>query len=111
MIKLARIVPVITTSALAANDVLAPQLDSVVLAEIRSLEDKKEYTSERYSNLVFTNYYPKHVLRMPIDKWPNPVNRAFANINGEMYLTMQGPSEFSVVGNAKLKDWDRSTDL
>ena len=94
-----------------ANDVLGPQLDSEVLAEIRTLEADQDYTNPRYSELVFTHYYPEHVLRMPLDKWPDPVNRAFAKINSEMYVTMQGPSEFGVVGNAKLKAWDRTTDL
>ncbi len=94
-----------------ANEVLGPQLDPDVLAEIRALEAKKEYTNPKYSELVFTHYYPKHVLRMPLDTWPDPVNRAFAKINTEMYVTMQGPSEFGIVGDAKLKKWDRSMDL
>ena len=94
-----------------ANDVLGPQLDPTVLAEIRALEAKGEYTNPKYSDLVFKHYYPKHVLRMPLEKWPDPVNRAFAKINGDMYLTMQGPSEFGIVGDAKLKNWDRKNDL
>ncbi len=94
-----------------ANEVLGPQLDSAVLAEIRELEAKEDYSNPRYDELVVTNYYPKHVLRMPLEEWPDPVNRAFANINLDMYVTMQGPSEFGVVGNAKLKNWDRKADL
>lgn len=94
-----------------ANDVLGPQLDAEVLAEIRSLEANQDYTNPRYSELVFTHYYPKHVLRMPLEKWPNPVNRAFAKINQGLYVTMQGPSEFGIVGDAKLKEWDRRIDL
>ena len=94
-----------------ANEVLGPQLDSAVLAEIRELEAKEDYSNPRYEELVVTNYYPKHVLRMPLEEWPDPVNRAFANINLDMYVTMQGPSEFGVVGNAKLKNWDRKADL
>ena len=94
-----------------ANEVLGPQLDSAVLAEIRELEAKEDYSNPRYDELVVTNYYPKHVLRMPLEEWPEPVNRAFANINLDMYVTMQGPSEFGVVGNAKLKNWDRKADL
>lgn len=94
-----------------ANDVLGPQLDSAVLAEIRELEAKGDYANPRYNELVVTNYYPKHVLRMPLEEWPDPVNRAFANINLDMYITMQGPSEFGVVGDAKLKNWDRKAEL
>ena len=94
-----------------ANEVLGPQLDPEVLAEIRALEARQEYTNPRYSELVYTYYYPKHILRMPLEDWSDPVNRAFANINYEMYVAMQGPSEFGVVGDAKLKNWDRAMDL
>ncbi len=94
-----------------ANEVLGPQLDAEVLAEIRTLEANQDYLNPRYGELVFTYYYPEHVLRMPLEKWPNPVNRAFAKINNGLYVTMQGPSEFGIVGDAKLKNWDRSKDL
>ncbi|MEO9849493.1 MAG: proline iminopeptidase-family hydrolase [Reichenbachiella sp.] len=94
-----------------ANEVLGPQLDPDVLAEIRALEASEDYANPRYADLVFTHYYPNHVIRMPLDQWPDPVSRAFAKINTDMYVTMQGPSEFGVVGDAKLKNWDRTQDL
>lgn len=94
-----------------ANEVLGPQLDPDVLAEIRALEASEDYANPRYADLVFTHYYPKHVIRMPLDQWPDPVSRAFAKINTDMYVTMQGPSEFGVVGDTKLKNWDRTQDL
>jgi proline iminopeptidase len=94
-----------------ADEVLGPQLNSAVLTEIKALEAAGEFENPRYSELVFTNYYPKHILRIPLDKWPNPVNRAFANINSELYVTMQGPSEFGVVGDAKIKNWDIKSEL
>ncbi|WP_258102061.1 proline iminopeptidase-family hydrolase [Marinoscillum pacificum] len=94
-----------------ANNVLGPQLDSAVLAEIRELEANEDYSNPRYTELIYEHYYPEHVLRMPMDQWPDPVNRGFANINMDMYVTMQGPSEFGIVGDAKLKNWDRTADL
>lgn len=94
-----------------ANEVLGPQLDPAVLAEIRALEAKEEYTNPRYTELIYKHYYPKHVLRIPLDQWPNTVTRSLGKINYDLYLAMQGPSEFGVVGNAKLKNWDRSKDL
>ena len=48
---------------------------------------------------------------MSPSEWPNPVLRAVANLNYPLYLKMQGPSEFGVVGNAILKGWDRTNDL
>lgn len=89
-----------------ASDVLGPQLDPEVLKEIKAFEAAGDFENPRYTELLFTHFYPKHVLRMPLDQWPNPVNRAFANINSELYVTMQGPSEFGIAGDAKLKDWD-----
>lgn len=94
-----------------ANNVLGPQLPKEVLKEIKALESKADYSNPRYSELVFNHYYPKHVLRMPLKDWPNPVNRAFANINQDLYVTMQGPSEFGVVGDAKLKNWNIKSQL
>jgi len=94
-----------------ANTILGPQLPAEVLKEIRDLEAKEDYGNPRYSELIYTHYYTKHVLRMPLEEWPNPVNRAFANINQDLYVTMQGPSEFGVVGDAKLKTWDVKSEL
>lgn len=89
-----------------ANNVLGPQLDPKVLDEIRAFESKNDYKNPRYTELIFEHYYPQHVLRIPLEQWPDPVNRAFANINQDLYVTMQGPSEFGIVGDAKLKTWD-----
>lgn len=94
-----------------ANEVLAPQLEATVLEEIRALEADEEYDNPRYLELIETHYYPKHVLHMPLADWPEPVNRSFSRMNGQIYVWMQGPSEFGVVGDAKLKYWDRKADL
>jgi proline iminopeptidase len=94
-----------------AAEELAPGLPQDALAEIRALEAKGDYTSERYLELVETHYYPKHVLRMPLEEWPEPVTRSMGNLNFTIYLMMQGPSEFGVVGDATLKNWDRTEDL
>jgi len=45
-------------------------------------------------------------LRMPVEEWPDPVNRTLNHVNPDVYVTMQGPSEFGVKGDATLKDWD-----
>ena len=49
-------------------------------------------------------FYSRHVCRR--NPWPDCVNRAFAELleNPEVYNTMNGPSEFHVVG--VIKDWD-----
>jgi proline iminopeptidase len=92
-----------------AKNVLMPAMDQGALREILSLEEKKQYDSPRYMNLLIPNYYEQHILRMPYASWPDPVNRAFAKINKKIYIPMQGPSEMGASG--KLENWDRSADL
>ena len=94
-----------------AKDVLGPQMEADVLKEIQELEAKQAFEDPRYLQLVTENYYPEHVLRMPLDQWPNPVNRAFAKLNYALYLHIQGPSEFGIAGDATLKDWDIKSEL
>jgi proline iminopeptidase len=43
---------------------------------------------------------------MPIEEWPESINRAFKHLNPNIYIFMQGYSEFGVTGNASLKNWD-----
>jgi len=92
-----------------AQKVLMPQMDPKVLAELKALEVKKQYDNPRYSELLVPQFYTKHILRMPPDQWPDPVNRAFAHLNRAIYVPMQGPSEMGASG--KLENWDRSGDL
>jgi proline-specific peptidase len=49
-------------------------------------------------------FYRRHVCRL--DPWPECVNRAFEKVqrNPEVYNTLNGPSEFHVIG--VIKDWD-----
>jgi proline iminopeptidase len=92
-----------------AEGVLMPAMDPKVLAEIKEIEAKKDYDNPRYMELLVPNYYALHILRMPPEQWPDPVNRAFARLNKDVYIPMQGPSEMSASG--KLEKWDRMADL
>lgn len=94
-----------------AREVLGPQMDPEVLAEIRQLEANNEYGNPRYMQLLMEHHYTEHVLRMPIEDWPRPVTRAFDQINSGIYVRMQGPSEFGITEKATLYDWDRTDDL
>ncbi|MEM8599145.1 MAG: proline iminopeptidase-family hydrolase [Bacteroidota bacterium] len=92
-----------------AADVLGPHLPPDVLAEVRALEDASDYENPRYEELLMTHYYPKHVLRRSPEEWPEPVLRSLNHLNPAVYVPMQGPSEFGVIG--KLEPWDRTADL
>jgi proline iminopeptidase len=88
------------------EEVLAPQLPEDVLQKIMAYEEAEDYSNEEYLNLIVTHYYPKHVIRMPMEEWPNSLKRGFAHLNPEVYVTMQGPSEFGIKGDAILKGWN-----
>jgi proline iminopeptidase len=92
-----------------ANEVIMPALDQEALAEIKGFEAAKKYDDPRYMELLIQHHYTEHVLRMPPDQWPDPVNRMFAHLNQKVYIPMQGPSELGASG--KLVNWDRTGDL
>jgi len=94
-----------------AQDVLKPTMDQDALKEIEALEWAGEIEDPRYMELLNEHHYIQHVLRMPLEDWPNPVQRAFAAINPAVYVSMQGPSELGIGQDAKLAQWSRFDDL
>jgi proline iminopeptidase len=92
-----------------ATSVLMPAMDQKALAEIRQLEAQGQFDNPRYEDLLMRHFYVEHVLRMPPDRWPEPVSRSFSKINKKIYVPMQGPSEMGARG--KLVGWDRTADL
>ena len=92
-----------------AEEVLAKQLKPEVRAELQQIEARNDFQNPRYMELLMPNFYAEHVLRLPLDQWPEPVNRSFNKMNQSLYVTMQGPSEFGIAG--KLANWDRTQDL
>jgi proline iminopeptidase len=94
-----------------AEQVLMPEMDQDVLAEVKALEAAGDIENPRYMELLVPNYYEQHTLRMPGAEWPDPVLRGFAHINQQIYVSMQGPSELGMSATAKLARWDRVADL
>ncbi len=91
-----------------ASEVLMTSMDPKILAEIKQFEADEKYDDPRYTELLIKHHYEHHVLRLPADQWPDPVNRGF-RLNYNLYLQMQGPSELGASG--KLLNWDRTDDL
>jgi proline iminopeptidase len=92
-----------------AESVLMPAMDQDALAEIKRLEAAKAFDDPRYMELLMQHHYVHHVLRLPTEAWPEPVNRSLAHINPAIYVPMQGPSELGASGT--LLNWDRTDDL
>ena len=85
-----------------AQDVLAKQMKPEVLAEIRAIEAKGDYNNPRYMELLLPNFYKEHLCRL--EECPDGFNRSMKHVNSEIYVMMQGPSEFGVAG--RLLNWD-----
>ena len=92
-----------------AEEVLSKQLDPDVLKEIIEIEKAKDYDNPRYMELLIPHHYEKHILRIPAAEWPDAINRTFDHLNPNVYVLMQGPSEFRASG--RLEKWDRKSDL
>jgi proline iminopeptidase len=89
-----------------AQELLAelPEADRATLARFQAAG---QYDAPEYQAIMFGKVYAEHLVR--IDPWPEPVARAFNQLNARIYNVMQGPNEFVISGN--LKDWSRWDDL
>jgi L-proline amide hydrolase len=94
-------IPLWIAEANRLREELPPEVQGTLLAHERAgTFDDPEY---QQATQVF---YDRHVIRLkPI---PEYVQRAMDQA-GEVYLTMNGPTEFLVVGT--IKDWDRTDRL
>ena len=106
---ISNMVPSIPDYNTYAEEVLSKQLDPDVLKEIVELEKAKDYDNPRYMELLIPHHYEKHILRIPEADWPDAINRTFEHLNPNVYVLMQGPSEFRASG--RLEMWDRKADL
>ena len=94
-----------------AKEVLGPQMPPEVFKEIMELEEKEDFSNPRYTELVTEHYYTQHILHLPLEEWPEFMNRALSHLNPNIYIYMQGYSEFGITKNASLKGWDISKRL
>ena len=91
------------------SKVLEKQMNPEVLLSIKDLESKKDFANPKYMELLMSNFYNQHILRKPVNEWPEPVTRSMGRLNHSLYITMQGPSELGLSG--KLTNWDVSKEL
>lgn len=89
------------------NNLLRSQMRKGLLDTLDGYEKKGDFKNPVYQELVMKEYYTQHLCRLP--EWPDPVNRAFKHYNEEIYVMMQGPSEFKTGG--RLIKWDKKADL
>jgi proline-specific peptidase len=81
-----------------------PEPHRTVLIE---LGEQGQYDHPDYQAAVDV-FYHRHLCRA--DPWPEALLRSSAQMDGNpVYLTMNGPTEFDVIG--RLREWDRTADL
>ncbi len=82
------------------------QLRAELDEPVRDVLDRHEaggYFSCPEYQWAITQFYRRHLCRQ--DPWPACVERTFAGLGADVYLTMWGPSEFGPV-TGRLRDWD-----
>jgi proline iminopeptidase len=91
----------------AYNATLRAQLRPSLIDTLEMYEKADNYTDPVYQQLVMDEFYRKHICR--IAEWPDALNRTFNHLNPDVYVLMQGPSEF--VPGGRLKNWDVMDEL
>ena len=89
------------------NAKLRAEMRLSLIDSLEVYEKKNDFMNPAYQQLVFDNYYRKHLCRL--EEWPEPVSRSLAHVNQKVYEYMQGPSEF--VPGGILQNWDRWNNL
>ncbi|KAI0199098.1 proline iminopeptidase [Astrocystis sublimbata] len=82
---------------------LLSQLPEDVRTVIEECEKKGDFESPEYE-AASIQFYSRHLCRL--DPFPQPLMESLGHLQEEpsAYVTMQGPSEFTIVGN--FKDWE-----
>jgi proline-specific peptidase len=80
---------------------LRSELPQEVQETLSRHEEAGTTGSQEYEEACMV-FYRRHVCRL--EEWPDYVERSMMALPNQVYLTMNGPSEFHVVGT--LKDWD-----
>jgi proline iminopeptidase len=83
-------------------ELLLSRVPAVPRAVIERYRAAREYDSPEYEKVLMAEIYNRHFCRL--DPWPEPVQRTMRTINAKIYNIMQGPDEFTIIGN--LKHWD-----
>lgn len=91
------------------NATLRAQLRPSLLDTLLQYEKANRYADPFYQELVMKEFYTRHILRKKVEDWPENVLRSFSHINNQVYVLMQGPSEF--VPGGRLSLWDVSKQL
>ena len=88
----------------AYNKKLRTQMSKSLVDSLEAFENAGKFYEPIYQQMVFDNYYCKHILQKSAKDWPEPVLRSFKHVNQPVYEILQGPSEF--VPGGRLVGWE-----
>ena len=75
-------------------------MDPDDVAYMKKIEAAGKYDDPHYGELLMKLYH-RCICRIP--EWPDAVKRTFDHLNEQVYVTLQGPTEFNITGSCK--DW------
>jgi proline iminopeptidase len=81
-------------------------LPSEVIKVLKKHEAAGEYDDPEYLKAV-DSFYRKHLCRLPV--WPAEVKYSLDHTSLDVYHTMNGPNEFTIIGN--IRYWDATPRL
>lgn len=98
----------ITTGGLASVPLCVEEMNRLKLGlpkrvqrAIEKYEKRGDYHNPSYEKAVMV-FYKKHLLRLK--KWPKEQEYTMKHISKPVYYTMNGPNEFTIIGNTKYYD-------
>ena len=92
--------------ATAEMERMKNQLPQETLAIMKKYEDEGDFENPEYQKAVQA-FYNRHLCRLP--EWPAEMRYSFEHISKPVYLTMNGPNEFTIIGN--IRYWDATSQL
>lgn len=92
--------------ALSEMEKLKRRLPLNVRNVMSKYEGRGEYENPEYQKAIMV-FYKRHLCRL--DKWPSEVKHSLEYLSKPVYYTMNGPNEFTIIGNTRY--WDVSDRL
>lgn len=73
-------------------------MDPADVSYMKKQEERHNYDDPHYQELLMKLY---HRCICRISPWPDAVQRTFDHMNEQVYVTLQGPTEFNITGSCK----------
>jgi len=92
--------------AIREMEAMKRRLPKDVLRTMEEHESDGDYGAPAYREAVMV-FYRKHLCRLT--KWPKEVSYSLEHVSEPVYGTMNGPNEFTIIGN--IRYWDVTSQL